>query len=303
MTGDCCRIGNRHGSAILRQFLWRFLTADPYVAGGAAKGSVGSPKDPGSWNRYAYVEGDPVNRLDPAGTSYIDVSPYGPEGISGSCFGIDVPTGCTASLIVPNPNINCYGPVYVPPEPPMSLCGSSSQTSFVLKYYGQVAAEAAAIQLMVASTGAQANQENFTVAFLDWSADESKWGASNAASLNNNFFGGNPGSYGGTALPSSSCADQNFACWGSSVTRGQELSDILNFVPTSTNNPNIGQTTYGAFVALAMINNPNASLQQIIQTIANAGFNSANPNYAGDAAKYNAGGIADCLMAEGYIRH
>ena len=38
----------------------RFLSADPYVASGGAA-------DPGSWNRYAYVGGDPVNRNDPKG--------------------------------------------------------------------------------------------------------------------------------------------------------------------------------------------------------------------------------------------
>ncbi|MBL8232217.1 MAG: hypothetical protein JNL98_27225 [Bryobacterales bacterium] len=38
----------------------RFLTADPYVASAGAA-------EPGSWNRYAYVEGDPVNRNDPRG--------------------------------------------------------------------------------------------------------------------------------------------------------------------------------------------------------------------------------------------
>jgi RHS repeat-associated protein len=38
----------------------RFLTPDPYQA------SAG-PADPGSWNRYAYVEGDPVNKNDPSG--------------------------------------------------------------------------------------------------------------------------------------------------------------------------------------------------------------------------------------------
>jgi RHS repeat-associated protein len=37
-----------------------FLTPDPYRASGG-------PADPGSWNRYAYVGGDPVNFYDPAG--------------------------------------------------------------------------------------------------------------------------------------------------------------------------------------------------------------------------------------------
>ncbi len=42
----------------------RFNTADPYKASAA-------PADPGTWNRYAYVAGDPVNRMDPRGTCYV----------------------------------------------------------------------------------------------------------------------------------------------------------------------------------------------------------------------------------------
>ncbi len=38
----------------------RFLTPDPYIASGG-------PRDPGSWNRYAYVQGDPINFHDPRG--------------------------------------------------------------------------------------------------------------------------------------------------------------------------------------------------------------------------------------------
>ena len=38
----------------------RFLSPDPCVASGG-------PADPGSWNRYAYVQGDPVNYGDPEG--------------------------------------------------------------------------------------------------------------------------------------------------------------------------------------------------------------------------------------------
>ena len=45
----------------------RFLTADPYVA----SGGVGSP---GSWNRYAFVEGDPGNFNDPTGLDSAMVS-------------------------------------------------------------------------------------------------------------------------------------------------------------------------------------------------------------------------------------
>ncbi len=38
----------------------RFMTPDPYSASGGTS-------DPGSWNRYAYTRGDPVNRFDPEG--------------------------------------------------------------------------------------------------------------------------------------------------------------------------------------------------------------------------------------------
>src|SRR5277367_485865 len=38
----------------------RFMTPDPYMASGG-------PADPGSWNRYAYTRGDPVNRRDVLG--------------------------------------------------------------------------------------------------------------------------------------------------------------------------------------------------------------------------------------------
>ena len=41
------------------------MTADPYTASGG-------PVDPGSWNRYAYTVGDPVNRLDPTGLDYCE---------------------------------------------------------------------------------------------------------------------------------------------------------------------------------------------------------------------------------------
>jgi len=38
----------------------RFMSADPYVASAGVEG-------PRSWNRYSYVEGDPVNAADPSG--------------------------------------------------------------------------------------------------------------------------------------------------------------------------------------------------------------------------------------------
>lgn len=45
----------------------RFLTADPYQASSG-------PSDPGSWNRYSYVQSDPINGNDPEGLMSCAVS-------------------------------------------------------------------------------------------------------------------------------------------------------------------------------------------------------------------------------------
>jgi RHS repeat-associated protein len=42
----------------------RFLTPDPYMA---KAGGANDPANPGSWNKYAYVVGDPVNHIDRSG--------------------------------------------------------------------------------------------------------------------------------------------------------------------------------------------------------------------------------------------
>src|SRR5208283_5854851 len=60
----------------------RFNTADPYMA--SAKGA-NNPNDPGTWNRYAYVAGDPVNRVDPTGRLF-ELTCGGEDGDSSDCF-------------------------------------------------------------------------------------------------------------------------------------------------------------------------------------------------------------------------
>ncbi|MFN8938520.1 MAG: RHS repeat-associated core domain-containing protein, partial [Acidobacteriota bacterium] len=44
--------------------LGRFLTPDPYLA---SSGGIQNPSRPSSWNKYPYVEGDPVNFMDRPG--------------------------------------------------------------------------------------------------------------------------------------------------------------------------------------------------------------------------------------------
>ncbi len=63
----------------------RFMTPDPYH--GTSGGGPGNPRDPQSWNRYAYTSGDPVNRLDPTGLLWEDVCDF--DGFDASCGGGD----------------------------------------------------------------------------------------------------------------------------------------------------------------------------------------------------------------------
>jgi RHS repeat-associated protein len=79
----------------------RFMSPDPYQA------SAG-PKDPGSWNRYAYTRGDPVNRTDHSGMDDDECGAFGAsdcgDGFTNSDpmnTGVEAPPGminvqCTA---------------------------------------------------------------------------------------------------------------------------------------------------------------------------------------------------------------
>lgn len=56
----------------------RFTSPGPYIASGG-------PSDPGSWNRYGYVGGDPMNWMDPQGN--VKCGPLDPDGVNVTCTG------------------------------------------------------------------------------------------------------------------------------------------------------------------------------------------------------------------------
>ncbi len=151
----------------------RFLTADPYRA--TAK-SVNNPADPGSWNRYSYTRGDPVNRRDPRGlmdclTCIGDGGGGGDDGGDGYCppseesCGPDLPTGSV--------------PDSPPQSPPCEGQFSARDVSYVANNF--LAADA------VSSTAAQGLLSPEFI--LAWAAVESGFGTSNVSKTNDNFFG------------------------------------------------------------------------------------------------------------------
>ena len=112
----------------------RFTSPDPYQASGG-------PSDPGSWNRYAYTQGDPINGNDPGG---LNVSSNFNETWEVGCFIADMPwiggpcrpggeggggggdPCANGSAFAPGqvPTAFCYAPIMVfvpPPDPECSI--------------------------------------------------------------------------------------------------------------------------------------------------------------------------------------
>ena len=97
----------------------RFLTSDPYAA---TSSNPTDASDPGSWNHYAYVGGDPVNRKDPNGQDYCDVwSDIGCE-FGGGGYGLVGVQG-------PDPNLGIYLGIAIAAELAPILGGDGSGTS------------------------------------------------------------------------------------------------------------------------------------------------------------------------------
>ncbi len=172
----------------------RFLTPDPGMTGAR-------PDSPGSWNRFAYVQGDPMKFFDPSGRNQAspDVEFCGAEfewwqcsgGIgfvsSGEGSGSDWGSGgsgggpfCAGgSQFAPSPgpiDPLCAPP---PPPPPPQDCSSTfdtNQIDFVLVHSSEA-------QFLERYTGIRAD------VMLGWGAFEGGWGIKGVSVTNNNFFG------------------------------------------------------------------------------------------------------------------
>jgi len=93
----------------------RFVSVDPY------QGSAG-PTAPGSWNRYAYTDGDPVNRLDTQGLDMVNSGDWDPS------------QPCGGQLCIAQGTFNSYNPFGDPLGQAYSQYVNNVQTQFAYNY-------------------------------------------------------------------------------------------------------------------------------------------------------------------------
>ena len=240
----------------------RFLTPDPY-AGSA------DPADPGSWNRYAYVEGDPINEVDPDGL--MQNCPNG-DGCAG--IGLRGPGG---------------GPIFTGPR---NKALPRQDRKFGVGGNGT----AAKTQECVTSKTGSFVANNFSAAeelsdesglpadfLLAWSAWETGWGVGSAAVHDGNFFGltttgvgkPDPGTGTGGWIGATACSAMNpswfhgFACFDNGMSNNLYNSGYAALFSQNSR--------YGSAALKAL--QSGGSYADALEAIALAGFNIEDPNY------------------------
>jgi hypothetical protein len=263
--------------------------------------------DPQSWNQYAYSYGDPVNNLDPSGLDTCGSSwSVNSDGVI-SVTVLDCPPssvtfpGGTPGVPI-SPQQQAKSKATPPPPPPCNPTRNSTtqqKITFVSRYGQQSVSAADAIQSYLSSTdGVTINAQTLATAFLDWSYNESG-GGSVQSLAQNNMFGQQQGSWGGTSIP---CPTNNpaippntqNACFPQSMTWEQQLASVLSLVPNSAAAA-VNHESYLGALESSLISNPNESIAAMIQSIANQGWNSKNPNYGATIAGVNLASVIGCL--------
>jgi hypothetical protein len=125
---------------------------------------VNNPGDPGSWSRYAYTRGDPVNRGDPAGTCDLAITFWGDDSFYTDCdasLGSDFnPAAYAQCMATPGCYTQTGGQGSVPAGfsiPGMNNAASALQNLLTLSLGGPCSTDLSALaqeQLKVGSTGA-----------------------------------------------------------------------------------------------------------------------------------------------------
>jgi len=155
----------------------RFLSSDPYRGDSGGAGDVTARA---SWNRYAYVQGDPINSGDPTGQMEVCVDGICDDS-SYTCAGSDQTAFLPTDGDESDPT-NCAPSPFQTvarkkPKKPANPCDIfKDQVGFLRKHFADAAALADDLDVPV----------DFV---LSVSAAESLWGTSRIAVQGNNFFG------------------------------------------------------------------------------------------------------------------
>jgi RHS repeat-associated protein len=208
----------------------RFNTSDP-------SDSSAGPNDPGSWNRYSYTEGDPINLNDPEGL--FGNCPSGQHVVNNQCVpdgggdgGGDDPGGGVGRRPVQRPvkKPNPERPTPTPgPSKAAPVCSSNILSPSILSVFGQMG---------------QALNVN-PVFFMALALQESGWNLSHVYQTNpssngqplNNLFGLTNAGGNNLAFPSVQASAQYWEQdWQSYLTNQPQT--IQAFVGDLTSDPN-----------------------------------------------------------------
>jgi RHS repeat-associated protein len=267
----------------------RFLSPDPYMASGG-------PKEPGSWNRYAYTVGDPVNFRNPQGLDRIETEFLFDQKLACQSQidgeGVQTYLGCVALLTGAVQQFQQQSRANF-----LSQFGECNRT-------GTVTEEANLDFVAGFYTDAKALSQhtNLPVAWiLAWAAQESGgssggWGLNSAALQNNNYFGLTRGNNWSPQIPCTSSSARGYACF---LGFGDSVSAALYSTRTD---PKSGlQWTVATVMGLGLF--VDASVTQIFQTIADLGQDPEQSNYGSRIAATvdSVTRVLDCFKKTGIL--
>ena len=248
----------------------RFFSPDP----GGIK--TANPMDPGSWNRYAYAQGDPVNYVDPRGTNRLMCDEYTDYGCAGSP-GFDpsagyfvnwywgegggwLPSGVVYFRSPGGPGDPIGAGGGADPDPGRDFCDPNDPTN--ARIFSFIADNQAAADSVSKATGLSSDL------ILAWAGMESTYGTSSAATQDNNFFGlipalGKNEVHWAGSDQYADCKVRPYDCFAS---QPQGLGASATSALTSFG---------GKYLTAALgAQNSGGLISTIAQAIANAGFNS-----------------------------
>jgi RHS repeat-associated protein len=234
----------------------RFAQGDPYQASGGAG-------DPGSWNRYGYVGGDPVNFYDPPGLFMAVPQPNGHSLSHGipNAGGFPLGGGGAPEIEVRETEEASGGGTFLEPPIPPECDETDPVNARVLGF----------IRRNQDSASTLAQETGLSAGFiLAWAAMESGWGFGGAATRNNNFFGLTTNNW-PNAIGCPEGAFAGFACFAVPEGGGATLLPSGRSALSSANQRYLRP----ALEAQAAGGGPAA----IAAAIANAGFNSEHDDH------------------------